>query len=56
LRIELARSPETALALTVHTMATSVFYHTGTGVLKAWITRQSLRSSDAYQSGFTTTC
>jgi ParB family chromosome partitioning protein len=45
LRIELARSPDTALALTVHAMATCAFYRSGARVLKAWITTRSLRPS-----------
>ena len=42
LRIELARSPDTALALVVHSLATSAFYPHGGSVLKAWITKRSL--------------
>jgi ParB family chromosome partitioning protein len=45
LRIELARSPDIALALVVHAFASSTFYHTGRGVLKASITSRSLRPS-----------
>jgi ParB family chromosome partitioning protein len=45
LRIELARSPDVALALVVHAFASSAFYHTSRGVLKASITSRSLRSS-----------
>jgi ParB family chromosome partitioning protein len=45
LRIELARSPDIALALVVHAFASSAFYHTSRGVLKASITSRSLRPS-----------
>ncbi|MCJ2097501.1 ParB/RepB/Spo0J family partition protein, partial [Methylobacterium sp. E-046] len=45
LRIELARSSETALALVVHTMAADVFYNEPKGILKAWITKRSLRTA-----------
>jgi ParB family chromosome partitioning protein len=43
LRIELARSPDIALALVAHTLATSAFYQSGSGVLKAQLTTRSLR-------------
>ncbi|MCJ2015890.1 ParB/RepB/Spo0J family partition protein [Methylobacterium sp. E-065] len=45
LRIELARCPETALALVVHTLAADVFYNQPKGILKAWITQRSLRTA-----------
>ena len=45
LRIELARSPDMALALVVHALAGSVFYHGGNGVLKASIRTRNLRPS-----------
>lgn len=51
LRIELARSPEIALALTVHAMAGCAFYRGGERVLKAWMTVRSLeRSMQGYDS------
>lgn len=45
LRIELARSPDVALALVVHAMASSAFYNQGREVLKAGLTTRSLRRS-----------
>jgi ParB family chromosome partitioning protein len=45
LRIELARSPDIALALVVHAFASSAFYHASRGVLKASIASRSLRPS-----------
>ncbi len=45
LRIELARSPDIALALVVHAFATGAFYHAGDQVLKARLTTRSLRPS-----------
>jgi ParB family chromosome partitioning protein len=45
LRIELARAPETALALIVHSMATAAFYRHGDDVLKASLTTRSLRTA-----------
>jgi ParB family chromosome partitioning protein len=45
LRIELAGTPETALALIVHSMATDIFYRHGDDVQRASITTRSLRNS-----------
>jgi ParB family chromosome partitioning protein len=45
LRIELARSPDTALAVVTHRLAGSVFYSAGGGILKARIDSRDLRRS-----------
>jgi ParB family transcriptional regulator, chromosome partitioning protein len=45
LRIELARSPDIALALAVHALAGEAFYHAATGVLKLRLMTRSLRRS-----------
>lgn len=45
LRIELARSPKTALALAVYSVALSAFYHGGQNVLNLHLTRRYLERS-----------
>lgn len=45
LRVELARSPAMALALTVHALALSAFYHEPQALLKAGLVTRSLRPS-----------
>jgi ParB family chromosome partitioning protein len=51
LRIGLARSPATALALIVHATVCCAFYRGGERVLKAWMTVRSLeRSMQGYES------
>jgi ParB family chromosome partitioning protein len=45
LRIELARSPDVALAAVVHALAASAFYHAPHGALKLSLTTRSLRPS-----------
>jgi ParB family chromosome partitioning protein len=45
LRIELARSPDIALALAVYALAGEAFYHAATGVLKLRLMTRSLRRS-----------
>ena len=45
LRIELARSPDIALALAVHALAGEAFYHSASGVLKLHLMTRSLRRS-----------
>jgi ParB family chromosome partitioning protein len=45
LRIELARSPDIALALAVHALAGEAFYHAASGVLKLRLMTRSLQRS-----------
>lgn len=45
LRIELARSPDIALAVVVHAVASSAFYHSGGMALKLRLTARSLQPS-----------
>jgi ParB family chromosome partitioning protein len=45
LRIELARSPNIALALAVHALAGEAFYHSASGVLKLRLMTRSLQRS-----------
>ena len=46
LRIELARSPDIALALAVHALAGEAFYHSASGVLKLRLMTRSLQALD----------